>query len=113
MRVKRGITRQRKHRKILKLAKGYRLSYSKLYKRAHEAVMHAGQYSLMHRRHRAAQFREVWIERINAALKEYDMKYGQFINALKEKNIQLNRKVLAALALDHKEAFAAVVAKVK
>ena len=113
MRVKRGITRQRKHRKILKLAKGYRLTYSKLYKRAHEAVMHAGQYSLMHRRHRAAQFREVWIERINAALKEYDMKYGQFINALKEKNIQLNRKVLAALALDHKEAFAAVVAKVK
>lgn len=113
MRVKRGITRQRKHRKILKLAKGYRLSYSKLYKRAHEAVMHAGQYSLMHRRHRAAQFREVWIERINAALSEYDMKYGKFINALKANNIQLNRKVLAALALDHKEAFAAVVAKVK
>lgn len=113
MRVKRGITRQRKHRKILKLAKGYRLSYSKLYKRAHEAVMHAGQYSLMHRRHRAAQFREVWIERINAALKEYDMKYGRFISALKAKNIQLNRKVLAALALDNKEAFAAVVAKVK
>ena len=113
MRVKRGITKQRRHRKILKLAKGYRMSNNRLYKRAHEAVMHAGQYSMMHRRHRAAQFREVWIERINAALQEYGMKYGQFISALKAKNINLNRKVLAALALDHKEAFAAVVAKVK
>ncbi len=113
MRVKRGITKHRRHAKVLKLAKGYRMSNSKLYKRAHEAVMHAGEYSRTHRRHRAAQFREIWIERINAALQEYGMKYGQFINALKSKNITLNRKMLAALALDNKQAFAEVVNQVK
>jgi large subunit ribosomal protein L20 len=113
MRVKRGLAKQRRHRKILKLAKGYRMSYSKLFKRAHEAVMHAGKYSLVHRRHRAAQYRELWIERINAALQEHGMKYGRFMHALKTKNIGLNRKMLAALALDNKEAFAQVVAQVK
>lgn len=113
MRVKRGTTKQRRHKKILKLAKGYRLSYSKLYKRAHEAVMHAGQYSLTHRRHRAAQYREIWIERINAALSEYGMKYGIFMHALKVKKINLNRKMLAALALDNKSAFAEIVNQVK
>jgi large subunit ribosomal protein L20 len=113
MRVKRGITKHRRHAKVLKLAKGYRMSNSKLYKRAHEAVMHAGQYSLIHRRHRAAQFREIWIERINAALIEYGMKYGQFISALKSNNITLNRKMLASLALDNKQAFAEVVNQVK
>ena len=113
MRVKRGTTKQRKHRSVLAMAKGYRMSNSKLFKRAHEAVMHAGQYSMEHRRKRAAQFREIWIERINAALSEYDMKYGKFMHALKEKKIILNRKVLAALALDNKDVFAKIVAAVK
>ena len=113
MRVKRGVTKQKRHKAVLKLAKGYRMSNSKLYKRAHEAMMHAGQYSLEHRRQRTAQFREIWIERINAGLREHGMKYGKFMHALKVNKIDLNRKVLALLALDHKEVFAQVVAAVK
>jgi len=113
MRIKRGQTRHRKHKAVLAQTKGYRLSNSKLYKRAHEAMMHAGQYSLTHRRHRYGQYRELWIERINAALSGEGMKYSEFINALKTKNIELNRKMLSGLALDHKDVFSAVVAKVK
>ncbi len=113
MRIKRGITRHRRHKAVLKLTKGYRLSYSKLYKRAHEAMMHAGQYSLVHRRARFGQFRELWIERINSALEGAGMKYSEFINKLKVNKIELNRKMLANLALDHKEAFNAIVEKVK
>jgi large subunit ribosomal protein L20 len=113
MRIKRGTTKQRRHRKVLAQAKGYRMSYSKLYKRAHEAVMHAGQYSLIGRRHRYGQMRELWIERINAALEGFDLRYSVFIKALSNKKIELNRKMLAILALDHKQAFTAVVEKVK
>lgn len=113
MRIKRGTTKQRRHRKVLAQAKGYRMSYSKLYKRAHEAVMHAGQYSLVDRRHRYGQMRELWIGRINAALQGFDIRYSTFIKSLSDKKIELNRKMLAILALDHKEAFNAVVSKVK
>ena len=113
MRIKRGTTRHRRHKAVLKLTKGYRLSYSKLYKRAHEAMMHAGQYSLIDRRHRYGQYRELWIERINAALSATGMKYSEFINALKVEKIELNRKMLSGLALDHKEVFSAIVEKVK
>src|SRR3989344_8745801 len=98
MRIKRGINKHRKHKRILAAAKGYRLSYSKLYKRANEAVLHAGQYSFNHRRKRTSQMREVWIERIGAALQEYGLKYSRFIKALKDKKIELNRKMLAELA---------------
>ena len=113
MRIKRSIAKRIKHKKILDLAKGYRLSYSKLFKRAHEAVMHAGQYSYADRRRRAGQFRELWIERINAGLMPHNLKYGMFIKGLKDKNIELNRKVLSALALDHTEVFSEVVKSVK
>lgn len=113
MRIKRGTTRHRRHKAVLKLTKGYRLSNSKLYKRAHEAMMHAGQYSLIHRRKRYGQFREIWIERINAGLEGSGLKYSEFINALKKNNIEINRKMLANLALDKKEVFTAIVNKVK
>lgn len=113
MRIKRGSTKNQKHKKVLKSAKGYRLSYSKLYRRAKEALLHAGQYSYAHRRKRGNDFRRIWIQRINAALSEHDMKYSQFIHGLNTNNIQLNRKILAELGLHNKEVFAEVVKVVK
>ena len=113
MRIKRGLLKRAKHKKILGLAKGYRMSYSKLFKRAHEAVMHAGQYSYADRRRRFSQFRELWIERINAGLQPFNLKYGTFIRDLKTKKIELNRKVLSSLALDYPEVFTQVVKSVE
>lgn len=109
MRVKGGTVRKRKHNKILSLTKGYRMSKSKLYKVAHEAYMHAGQYSYNDRRKRAGQIRELWIQRINAACKNNDMQYNTFINGLKNKNIELNRKVLADMAVNDPEVFTFIV----
>lgn len=113
MRVKRGEGRRKKHKKVLSLTKGFRMSYSKLYKRAKEALLHAGQYSLADRRKRGGQFRRVWIKRINAALEPFDMSYSKFISSLKKSKIELDRKVLADLALDHSEEFKAVVEATK
>ncbi len=113
MRVKRGTTKKRRHKKALSLTKGYRLSNSKLYKRAKEAILHAGKYSFAHRKKRGGDFRRLWIERINAALDGFDITYSRFINLLKKAGIELDRKVLADLALDHQEEFKAVVEAVK
>lgn len=113
MRVKRGTTKNKKHKKTLAQTKGFRLSYSKLYKRAKEALLHAGQYRYAHRRKRQGQFRRLWIKRINAALTEHGVKYSVFINKLKQNNIELDRKMLADLALNHKDAFAEVVKTAK
>lgn len=113
MRVKRGTTKKRKHKKVLEQTKGYRLSYSKLYRRAREALLHAKQYSYGHRRKRQGQFRRLWIQRINAGLQDKDMKYSSFIHSLKNKNIELNRKILADLALNHEQVFAEVVNSAK
>ena len=109
MRVKRGLNKKRKHKKVLKEAKGYRLSYSKNYRRAKEALLHAGQYSYNHRKKRQSQFRRAWIQRINAALTEYHIKYSTFISNLKTKKVELDRKVLAGFALDYPETFKAIV----
>ncbi|MBD3363069.1 50S ribosomal protein L20 [Candidatus Dojkabacteria bacterium] len=113
MRVKRGVNKKRKHKKVLSQAKGYRLSYHKLYRRAKEALLHAGQYSFHDRRKRSGQFRKLWIKRINAALSSTGLKYSRFIHGLKKTNIDLNRKVLADLAIDHPEVFETVVQEVK
>jgi len=113
MRIKRGTTKKQKHKKILKRTKGYRLSYSKLYKRAKEASLHAGQYSFAHRKKRQSQFRRTWISRINAALSTFGLKYKDFISALAKKNIKLDRKILANLALDNPETFNKIVEFVK
>ncbi len=109
MRVRGGTVRKRKHNKILGFTKGYRMTKSKLYKVAHEAYMHAGQYSYNDRRKRAGQIRELWIQRINAACKNNDMQYNTFINGLKKKNIELNRKVLADMAVNDPEVFTFIV----
>ncbi len=113
MRIKRGLAKKKKHNRILSLTKGFRLSYSKLYKRAKEALLHAGQYSFAHRRKRGGDFRRLWIERINAALCQYDLRYSQFIDKLKKNNIELDRKVLADMALDEPDVFKAVVGELK
>ncbi len=113
MRVKRGQAKKQKHKRILNSTKGYRLSYSKLYRRAREAVLHAGQYSFAHRRKRGNDFRRLWIQRINASLSQHDMKYNQFISQLSKNNILINRKMLSEIGLHHQEVFAEIVKTVK
>ncbi len=113
MRVKRGTTKKRKHKKVLKAAKGYQLTYSKLYRRAKEALLHAGKYSYDHRKKRRAQMRKIWIKRINGALTQHDMKYSEFIHKLSEKKVEVNRKMLAEIAVNNPEAFGQIVETIK
>lgn len=109
MRVKTGTTRRRRHKKVLKANKGYRMTKSKLYRVAHEAFMHAGQYALRHRRQRHSQFRRLWITRIKAAAAQHGLKYSTFMHNLSAKNVKLNRKVLSELAVNEPKTFEAVV----
>ncbi|MCD4811675.1 50S ribosomal protein L20 [bacterium] len=109
MRVKTGKVTKRRHKKVLKATKGYRMTKSKLYKVAHEAYMHAGQYSYNDRKKRAGDMRRLWITKINAACKNNDMKYSHFINKLSLKKIELNRKVLADIAMNNPEIFTFIV----
>lgn len=113
-RVKTGVTRRRRHKKVLKLNKGYRGTNSRLYRRAKEASLHAGQYAFIGRKLRKRDMRKLWIMRINAALKQLDssLNYSRFINGLKKANISLNRKMLAELAVKDNRAFKAVVDKI-
>lgn len=110
MRIKGGQTTKRRHNKILKAAKGYRMTRSKQYKVAHQAVMHAGMYSYNDRKKRAGDFRELWIQRIAAAARMNDMSYSRFISALKKANIELDRKILADIAFSKPELFKNIVA---
>lgn len=112
MRIKRGTTKKHKHKKVLKAAKGYRMSYSKNYRRAIEAVAHAGQYSFAHRRRRASQMRSENIKTISAALASSNISYSSFVNMLKIKNIEINRQVISTIANFHKESFDALVSEV-
>lgn len=113
MRVKTGHTRRRRHKKILKLAKGYRMTKRRLYKVAKEAVLHAGQYAYHGRKLRKRDFRRLWIQRINAALNNSGLNYSRFIKALKTHKIELNRKILADLAVKDPKAFQRIIDKVK
>lgn len=113
MRVKTGTVRRAAHKKVLKQAKGFWMTRSKRFKVAHEAVMHAGRYAFEGRRLRRRDVRQLWIVRINAALKQCGMSYSVFINALKVKNIEVNRKMLADLAVNDIAAFKAIVEAVK
>jgi len=99
-RVKRGVTSHQKHLKVLKLAKGYRMTRHRLYKVANEAVLHSGEYAFAGRKHRKRQMRRLWIVRINAALKPFAMKYSTFIHLLKKQKIALDRKILSLIAQD-------------
>lgn len=113
MRVKRGTTRHAKHKKTIKLAKGYQGRRKSVYKLAKQAVIKAGQYAYRDRRVKKREFRSLWIVRINAALSKFDIKYSQFINVLAKKHIELDRKILADLAKNEPAAFEAIVNKVK
>ena len=107
-RVKRGVTAHARHKKILKLAKGYRGRRSTVYRIAKEAVMKAGQYAYRDRRQRKRQFRALWIARINAGARELGLKYSTLMNGLKKASIEVDHKVLADLAVFDKPAFAAL-----
>ncbi|MGI6145296.1 MAG: 50S ribosomal protein L20 [Clostridia bacterium] len=104
-RVKGGFTTRRRHKKVLKLAKGYRGARSKLYRPAHEQVMRSLAYAYAHRKRRKGDFRKLWIARINAATRLNGMSYSRFISGLKKAGVQINRKVLADLAVNDLNAF--------
>jgi large subunit ribosomal protein L20 len=112
-RVKRGVTAHAKHKKILKEAKGYRGARGNVFRVAKQAVIKAGQYAYRDRRQRKRQFRALWIARINAAARECGLSYSRFINGLHKAGIEIDRKVLADLAVFNKDAFAALAAQAK
>lgn len=112
MRVKRGPATHKKHKKILKLAKGYRGGRSKLIKEAKTAVMHAGADAYRGRRQKKRDARSLWIIRINGALSAHGISYNKFMNDLKKQNIELDRKVLSQIALEDPKAFEDLVKKV-
>ena len=112
-RVKRGVTAHFKHKKILKLAKGYRESNSKLYRIALEKVEKGLQYAYRDRRKKKSNFRALWIQRINAGVREYGLTYSKFINGLHKTGNEMDRKILADLAMNQPAAFAKVVEQVK
>jgi len=113
MRVKRGTVRRAKHKAIIKAAKGYTGRRKSVFKLAKQAVLKAGQYAYRDRRNKKRDFRALWIIKINAAVKQAGMSYSTFIGKLKEKNIDLNRKVLADLAENDPKSFKAIIAKIK
>ena len=108
-RVKRGVNAHRRHRKVVKAAKGYRGLRSTTFKQAKNAVMKAGLHSYAHRRTRKREFRRLWIARINAACRMHGQKYSIFIDAMAKKSIEINRKMLAELAMNHPDVFKTVL----
>jgi len=112
-RVKRGVQAKARHKKVLKLAKGYSGARSRLFKTAKQAVDKAGQYAYRDRRQRKRQFRALWIVRINAAARDNGMSYSRMMNGLNKAEIELDRKVLADMAIHDKPAFTALAEKAK
>ena len=112
-RVKRGVTAHARHKKILALAKGYRGRRKNVFRIAKQAVMKAGQYAYRDRRTRKRVFRQLWIARINAASRELGVPYSKFMAGLKKAQIDIDRKVLAELAVNDPAAFGSIVEKVK
>lgn len=108
-RVKRGTNARRRHKKILKQAKGYYGAKSKLFKPANQAVMKSLNYSYIGRKQRKRNFRRLWITRINAAARANGMSYSRFINGLKKANIDINRKMLSEMAIHDKDGFTELV----
>ncbi len=112
-RIKRGVVAKARHKKILGKAKGYYGARSKIYRVAKQAVIKAGQYAYRDRRQRKRQFRALWITRINAASRLHGLSYSRLINGLHRAGIDIDRKVLADIAVHDPEAFGAIAAKVK
>ena len=112
-RVKRGVTTHARHRKVIKKAKGYYGRRKNTFRVANQAVEKAGQYAYRDRRVRKRNFRALWIQRINAACRELEFTYGRFINGLDKAGVEVDRKVLADLAVHEPDAFKALVEKAK
>ena len=112
-RVKRGVIARARHKKVLKAAKGYYGARSRVYRVAFQAVIKAGQYAYRDRRQRKRQFRQLWIARINAAARQNGLSYSKFINGLKKAGIEMDRKVLADLAMNDAAAFNAIAEQAK
>ena len=108
-RVKRGVTARKRHKKIIKLAKGYRGSQSKLYRPANQAVLKALAHSYRGRKLKKRDFRKLWIARINAAARANGISYSRFINGLKKAGVQINRKMLSEMAINDADSFSQLV----
>ncbi len=112
VRVKGGIQTRKNHKRVLQLAKGYRMTRHKQIKKATEAVLHAGQYAFNGRKLRKRDFRSLWITRMNAGLRSLGTSYSVFIHKMKTQNVDLDRKVLSAIASDYPKAFSSIVKQV-
>lgn len=112
-RVKRGVTSRAKHNKVLKLTKGHRGVRSTLIRRAKESLLHAGEYAFAGRKRRKRDMRRLWITQLGIAVKNEGLSYSKFIGALKAKNIELDRKILAEIAVHHPQDFKVVIDHVK
>jgi large subunit ribosomal protein L20 len=112
-RVKRGVTAGRRHKKVLGKAKGYYNARRKVYRAAKQAVIKAGQYAYRDRRQKKREFRALWIARINAAARIYGLSYSRIINGLNKAGLEIDRKVLADLAVHDVEAFGAIAQQAK
>lgn len=113
MRVKRGLTTHAKHKKIFQANKGYRMTKRRLIRVAKEAYLHAGEYAFAGRKQRKRDIRRLWISRISESVKQNGLSYSAFIHKLKAANIEVDRKILADLVLEHPEAFTAILDKVR
>ncbi len=114
-RVKRGVTARRRHKKVLVLTKGHRATKHSLYRRAHESMLKSLSYAYAHRRERKGDMRRLWISRVNAASRSHGLLYSQLMNGLRKAGVEINRKMLADIAVREPEAFAslATIAKGK
>ncbi len=110
-RVKRGVTKRRRHKQILKLAKGHYSVRHRHYKRAHESVIHALAYTYAHRRERKGDFRRLWVLRVSAAASSRGISYSKFIHGLKLAGVEINRKVLADMAVRDPSTFSQIVGR--
>ena len=108
-RVKRGVTAHHRHKKVLALTKGHRATNHSLYRRAHESMLKSLSYAYFHRRERKGDMRRLWILRVSAAAKARGLAYSQFINGLRKSRIEINRKMLADMAVREPESFANLV----
>ena len=112
-RVKRGVASKKRHKKVLKQAKGYYGNKSRSFRAANEQLLHSGQYAFRDRRAKKGEFRRLWIQRINAATRSHDMSYSRFIAGLNAAGIEVDRKILADLAVHDIDAFGQLVAAAK
>jgi len=108
-RVKRGVTAHKRHKKVLSLTKGHRATKHSIYRRAHESMLKSLSYAYFHRRERKGDMRRLWISRVNAASRAQGLSYNQFIEGLRKSGVEINRKMLADMAIREPESFAHLV----